>query len=46
MSYDSSVTSLLFNVEAMGALNDVVVTGPDELYVTQYRPFPDGLDGR
>jgi hypothetical protein len=24
----------------------VAVVGPDEFFVTQYRPFPDGIDGR
>jgi len=46
VSYVSSVTSPLLNVELMGCLNDVVVTGPDELYVTQYIGLPDGVEGR
>jgi len=29
-----------------GALNDLIVVEPGKLFVTQYRPYPDMLDGR
>lgn len=41
--------SPLFDAEAMGNLNDLVVggeEGQEEIYVTHYRAFPDGAEGR
>lgn len=49
LRYERSVRSPLFDAEAMGNLNDLVVlgeAGQEEVYVTHYRAFPDGAEGR
>jgi hypothetical protein len=49
LRYERSVRSPLFDAEAMGNLNDLVVVGEEgqeEIYVTHYRAFPDGAEGR
>jgi len=45
VQYFQSIKPQLFS-KLTGILNDLVVIEPGKLYVTQYRAFPDMLDGR